>query len=270
MGLGRGENIGHVHIFYHIRTLNTIPSASPNPEARIGSGDQLRFACGPDLPCFTVCCSDLDLLLTPPDLLRLQHLLGLSSEQFLAGYTERQLRGRAGLPLLFLRMREDEKKSCPFLIPQGCSIYSDRPLACRLYPLGLPPPTPVNVNVPVNVFESKGVMAARCHGVKVSKTKLGVNADFEDCSERLKEEHADKVEFSPVNVNVSVNVSDIDFRQLAFAETFLLIREPHCQGHASSRLWTVREWLADQCPGEELEQGRQFMESLLIGMRREA
>ena len=43
------------------------------------------------------------------------------------------------------------------------------------------------VNVSVNVSESKGVMAARCHGVKVSKTKLGVNADFEDCSENLKQ-----------------------------------------------------------------------------------
>jgi Fe-S-cluster containining protein len=211
VGLGRGENIGHVHIFYHIRTLNTIPSASPNPEARIGSGDQLRFACGPDLPCFTVCCSNLDLLLTPPDLLRLQRRLGLSSEQFLARHTERQLRGRAGLPFLFLRMRDDDKKSCPFLTPHGCAVYSDRPLACRLYPLGFPPPAP-------------SIQPA----------------------------------FTPVNVNVSVNVSEIDFRHLAFAESFLLIREPHCQGHAASRLWTVREWLADQCPGEELDRGREF------------
>jgi len=151
------------------------------------------FACGPELPCFTVCCSDLDLLLTPPDLLRLQRRLGLSSEKFLARYTERQLRGRAGLPFLFLRMREDEKKSCPFLTPQGCAVYSDRPLACRLYPLGLLPPAPE--------IESGG-------------------------------------------------------------EKFKLIRETHCQGHWAARIWTVREWLADQCPGEELEQGLEFLEGV--------
>ena len=219
------------------------------------------FTCGPELPCFTVCCSNLDLLLTPYDLLRLQRRLGLSSEQFLARYTERQLRGRAGLPFLFLRMREDDKKSCPFLTPQGCAVYSDRPLACRLYPLGLPPPTPVNVNVSVNVSESKGVMAARCHGVKVSKTKLGVNADFEDCSERLKEDHADKAEFPP-NVKDFETLGTFAPLRETSSESFLLIREPHCQGHAASRLWTVSAWLADQCPGEELEQGREFLEGI--------
>jgi len=147
------------------------------------------FACGPELPCFTVCCSDLDLLLTPYDLLRLQRRLGLSSEQFLAGYTERQLRERVGLPLLFLRMREDEKKSCPFLTPRGCAVYSDRPLSCRLYPLGLVPPG-----------------------------------------------------------------SEAGFR----GEEFLVIAEPHCEGHRAGRTWPVREWLADQCPGDYLELGREF------------
>jgi hypothetical protein len=34
-----------------------------------------------------------------------------------------------------LRQREDDA-SCVFLGPEGCTVHSDRPLACRLYPLG--------------------------------------------------------------------------------------------------------------------------------------
>jgi len=34
-----------------------------------------------------------------------------------------------------LKMKEDEYKSCPFLTPEGCIIYEDRPWSCRMYPL---------------------------------------------------------------------------------------------------------------------------------------
>ena len=30
----------------------------------------------------------------------------------------------------------NEDAVCPFVTPQGCAIYHDRPTACRLYPLG--------------------------------------------------------------------------------------------------------------------------------------
>jgi hypothetical protein len=33
-------------------------------------------------------------------------------------------------------MREDERKTCPFVTPEGCAVYEDRPGACRTYPLG--------------------------------------------------------------------------------------------------------------------------------------
>jgi hypothetical protein len=35
-----------------------------------------------------------------------------------------------------LKMNEDEGKTCPFVTEKGCSIYEDRPSACRLYPIG--------------------------------------------------------------------------------------------------------------------------------------
>jgi hypothetical protein len=33
-------------------------------------------------------------------------------------------------------MGTDEKKRCPFVTPDGCEIYDDRPGACRIYPVG--------------------------------------------------------------------------------------------------------------------------------------
>jgi len=35
-----------------------------------------------------------------------------------------------------LKMLEQEGQRCPFVTGEGCSIYEDRPGACRLYPIG--------------------------------------------------------------------------------------------------------------------------------------
>jgi len=43
-------------------------------------------------------------------------------------------------PVILLQMRDNEKKSCPFVTAEGCSVYPDRPWACRMYPLGLASP----------------------------------------------------------------------------------------------------------------------------------
>jgi uncharacterized protein len=32
---------------------------------------------------------------------------------------------------------EGSKKACPFVRPEGCIVYEDRPTSCRYYPLGL-------------------------------------------------------------------------------------------------------------------------------------
>jgi hypothetical protein len=37
-------------------------------------------------------------------------------------------------------MQDDGKKSCPFVGEEGCTVYQDRPWACRMYPLGLASP----------------------------------------------------------------------------------------------------------------------------------
>ncbi|MEJ2427417.1 MAG: YkgJ family cysteine cluster protein [Deltaproteobacteria bacterium] len=96
---------------------------------------KFSFACHPGVSCFTRCCCDLDLALTPYDVLRLKNRLAIPSGEFLDRYTTDQIRHNCGLPMLMLKMKNDSKKTCPFLADQGCTVYQDRPGACRLYPV---------------------------------------------------------------------------------------------------------------------------------------
>jgi len=76
-------------------------------------------------------------MLTPYDIIRLKKRLELTSDQFLALYTEPQLLEKTDLPVVTLKLLEDELKSCPFVREEGCLVYEDRPTACRYYPLGV-------------------------------------------------------------------------------------------------------------------------------------
>jgi Fe-S-cluster containining protein len=94
------------------------------------------FACRNSLSCFTKCCANLDLILTPYDVLRLKTRLDCSSGVFLENYTFSAIDETYGVPSVRLRMKDDELRRCPFVTPDGCSVYEDRPGACRIYPLG--------------------------------------------------------------------------------------------------------------------------------------
>ena len=96
--------------------------------------DKFKFSCHRGLACYNTCCRDINIFLTPYDVLRMRRGTGLSSGEFLERYTIALL-GEDGLPLVVLRMREDENKTCPFVAPDGCSIYPDRPWSCRMYPV---------------------------------------------------------------------------------------------------------------------------------------
>lgn len=93
-----------------------------------------RFRCHKDMACFTRCCADLDLVLTPYDIVRLKNRLQFSSDEFLDRYTVTKFNRHYRFPLINLKMDQDRR--CPFVAPQGCTIYEDRPGACRIYPLG--------------------------------------------------------------------------------------------------------------------------------------
>ncbi len=94
-----------------------------------------QFACHPNVPCFTECCRDLNLMLTPYDILRLARHLGLSTTAFLDAYTDVVVAEGSPLPSVILKMQEDARRTCPFVTAEGCRVYADRPSACRTYPL---------------------------------------------------------------------------------------------------------------------------------------
>jgi Fe-S-cluster containining protein len=98
--------------------------------------DRFSFLCHRNMECFTRCCAGLNLVLMPYDLLRLKNRLGISSEAFLDTYTEMRFDRHPRFPMLVLKMKEEEGRRCPFVRPEGCAVYEDRPSACRIYPIG--------------------------------------------------------------------------------------------------------------------------------------
>ncbi|MEE9610865.1 MAG: YkgJ family cysteine cluster protein [Desulfatiglandales bacterium] len=99
-------------------------------------GHQFGFRCHRDIPCFTKCCADLNLILTPYDIVRIKNRLGMSSDAFLEQYTDTRMEEHTRFPLIKLNMNRDKSRRCPFVTREGCSIYEDRPGSCRIYPLG--------------------------------------------------------------------------------------------------------------------------------------
>ncbi len=97
---------------------------------------RIRFRCHGDLPCFTQCCRDVNIYLTPYDVLRMRRALDMGSSAFLTRYTRSFLAKVVHVPVVQLLM-DEETLSCPFVEPRGCTIYDDRPWACRMYPFDL-------------------------------------------------------------------------------------------------------------------------------------
>jgi Fe-S-cluster containining protein len=115
-------------------TENKNGAAKRGDRRMIGEGS-FEFACHSGVPCFTRCCHDADMYLYPYDILRLKQRLGMASEEFLLRHTITALRDSPYFPNVMLKMSDREGHPCPFLSPQGCEVYEDRPYSCRAYPL---------------------------------------------------------------------------------------------------------------------------------------
>lgn len=74
------------------------------------------------------CCHHKVIRVGPYEILRLARRLGITTTRFIADHTE------AGGTVL--RTREDDDSACIFLGEAGCGVHADRPIACRIYPLG--------------------------------------------------------------------------------------------------------------------------------------
>ena len=72
------------------------------------------------------CCSHKIIHLNPYEVARLSRNRGINTTEFLDGYT-----AASGTAL-----KPRDNGACVFLTPEGCGVHADRPLVCRLYPLG--------------------------------------------------------------------------------------------------------------------------------------
>jgi len=96
----------------------------------------IQFRCHKGIDCFNACCRNIDISLTPYDVIRLKKRLGMSSGEFLVKYTypyEMEKGGIAGIKLQPI----EGGTACQFMTEEGCSVYEDRPTACRYYPVAL-------------------------------------------------------------------------------------------------------------------------------------
>lgn len=73
-----------------------------------------------------VCCRHKTIQLNPYEIARLARNRKLTTTEFMERYTD-----SGGTALRF-----DEDGTCVFLDAEGCGVHADRPLVCRLYPLG--------------------------------------------------------------------------------------------------------------------------------------
>lgn len=107
---------------------------------RMTADDKFRFACHNSISCFNQCCRDINIFLTPYDVLRMKNALNITSGEFLEKYTFLPIDKNLQYPVIMLVMQDEEEKRCPFVTHEGCSIYENRPWSCRMYPIGLASP----------------------------------------------------------------------------------------------------------------------------------
>ena len=121
--------------------MNTPDNDAPFPESpvmpqKLDGSHPIRFRCHRGVACWNACCSNIDISLTPVDIVRLKQRLDITSTEFLERYTvpyEMEKDGIAGVKLRPV----DGGTACRFMVEEGCSVYEDRPTACRYYPVAL-------------------------------------------------------------------------------------------------------------------------------------
>jgi Fe-S-cluster containining protein len=114
----------------------TIPDVLRD-KRQLAETDDFPFACHPGVRCFNRCCADINIVLTPVDVLRLARRLGITTTEFLGQYCLHPITKDLSLPVVLMRMGDDPAKKCRFVGDEGCTVYEDRPWSCRMYPVGM-------------------------------------------------------------------------------------------------------------------------------------
>ncbi len=131
----RREGEARLDIFDGVRGQD----GNPVLPVQLKPGDMFAFSCHKAISCWNKCCHGADVIVTPMDMLRLSRHFGIRPIEFLDRYCYQAQWEKAGLPVAKLRMTgEDGAGPCPFVADEaGCTVYEDRPVTCRYYPLGL-------------------------------------------------------------------------------------------------------------------------------------
>ena len=109
---------------------------SPVVPSMVDGSHVIQFSCHKGIGCWNACCSNIDITLTPYDIVRLKKRLELSSAEFLTKYTVPYELDKDDIAGVKFRPVA-EGTACQFMTPDGCSVYEDRPTACRYYPVAL-------------------------------------------------------------------------------------------------------------------------------------
>lgn len=109
---------------------------SPVVPTMVDGSHVIQFSCHKGIGCWNACCANIDISLTPYDILRLKKRLELSSAEFLTKYTVPYELDKDDIAGVKFRPVEGGT-ACQFMTPEGCSVYEDRPTACRYYPVAL-------------------------------------------------------------------------------------------------------------------------------------
>ena len=104
---------------------------------KLTMNSKIKFRCHPGVECFTACCRGIKIVLTPYDILTLKNRLNMPSHEFIHKYTTPVFLEKTDMPGVALKLAEDGDHKCPFVTPEGCTVYTDRPSACRYYPVGM-------------------------------------------------------------------------------------------------------------------------------------
>ncbi|MFO7760569.1 MAG: YkgJ family cysteine cluster protein [Desulfobia sp.] len=115
--------------------FNSLNNPSHIEPKKYSLDSKIQFRCHPGVPCFTSCCGNIDIILTPFDILRLRKHLGMSANEFLYRFTTPIYLEKTDLPGVKINL--DENGRCPFVSEKGCFIYPERPTTCRYYPVGM-------------------------------------------------------------------------------------------------------------------------------------
>ena len=195
--------------------------------------DKFKFSCHDKLECFKTCCRDINIFLTPYDVLRMKNKLELTSGDFIKKHTHVLKAPNSGFPVVILKMREDNLV-CPFITDFGCQVYHVRPWSCRMAP------------VEVRGAEVYGIAFKKsyCHGLNEAQ-EWTVQEWMEN--QGLSEYHEPEALFSQIPLKIKLT-GDKDLNEIILKLVFtscydmdkfkaMLVVNPHLRTEVAETQW---------------------------------